>query len=272
MHHSKTALGNTFRARRALATLALTVVVQQVCAAPITCENRSLPTRVGVLELYTSEGCNSCPPADRWVSSLPAKGFTPDRLVTLAFHVDYWDQLGWPDRMAKPQYSARQRMLADRNRARVVYTPQLLLNGADYRAANDAGIDERLGKLNREPALADVALRQTPAPGSVKVELDVQIAKSAVQSDAQVFFALTENRLESAIKAGENEGKLLHHDFVVRDFAGPFPVDKGGHLHWQADKALRAEWKTADLLVTAFVENVRTGDVLQAMSAPLCSK
>lgn len=252
--------------------LALAVFVQEASGAAPTCENRSLPTRVGVLELYTSEGCNSCPPADRWVSSLPAKGFTPERVVALAFHVDYWDQLGWPDRMAKAQYSARQRAQADRNRARVVYTPQLLLNGADFRAANDGGIDERLKKLNREPALADVALRQNPAPGGVKVELDVQVAKAAVQSDAQVYFAVTENRLDSAIKAGENEGKLLHHDFVVRDLAGPFPVDKSGHLHWQSDTALRPEWKTGDLFLTAFVESTRTGDVLQAMSAPLCVK
>ncbi len=252
--------------------LSLAVLVQEASVAATTCEIHSLPTRVGVLELYTSEGCNSCPPADRWVSSLPAKGFSTDRLVALAFHVDYWDQLGWTDRMAKAQYSARQRSLADRNRARVVYTPQLLLNGADFRAANDAGIDERLKKLNREPALADVALRQSPLSTGVKVELDVQVAKAAVQSDAQVFFAVTENRLDSAIKAGENAGKLLHHDFVVRDLAGPFPVDKSGHLHWQTETTLRPEWKSADLFLTAFVENARTGDVLQAMSAPLCVK
>lgn len=272
MHHNKTALFNTFRLPRALAVLALAVLVQEASVAATTCENHSLPTRVGVLELYTSEGCNSCPPADRWVSSLPAKGFTTDHVVALAFHVDYWDQLGWPDRMAKAQYSARQRSLADRNRARVVYTPQLLLNGADFRAANDAGINESLKKLNRDPALADVALRQNSLSNGVKVELDVQVAKAALQSDAQVFFAITENRLESAIKAGENEGKLLHHDFVVRDLAGPFPVDKSGHLHWQNETTLRPEWKSADLFLTAFVENARTGDVLQAMSAPLCVK
>ncbi|MEO8005639.1 MAG: DUF1223 domain-containing protein [Betaproteobacteria bacterium] len=252
--------------------LALAVLVQEAFAAPATCENHSLPTRVGILELYTSEGCNSCPPADRWVSSLPAKGFTSDRMVALAFHVDYWDQLGWPDRMAKAQYSARQRAQADRNQARVVYTPQLLLNGADFRAANDAGIDDRLKKLNREPALADVALRQNRLSTGVKVDLDVQVAKTAMQSDAQVYLAITENRLDSAIKAGENEGKLLHHDFVVRDLAGPFPVDKSGHLHWQTDAPIRPEWKAADLFLTAFVENTRTGDVLQAMSAPLCVK
>jgi hypothetical protein len=248
------------------------MLIPQVSAGGATCEGRSLPTRVGVLELYTSEGCNSCPPADRWVSSLPAKGFTPDRMVVLAFHVDYWDQLGWPDRMARQQYSARQRAQADRKRARVVYTPQLLLNGTDYRAANDSSLGESLKKLNGEPALADVALRQSLALTEVKIDLDVQIVRAAMTSDAQVYVAIAENRLDSAIKAGENAGKLLHHDFVVRHLAGPFPVDKSGHLHWQGASALHPEWKTADLFLTAFVENTGTGDVLQAMSAPLCVK
>ncbi len=120
----------------------------QSLATAETCETRSAATRVAVLELYTSEGCSSCPPADRWVSSLPAKGFTPDRVIPLAFHVDYWDELGWPDRMAKAQYSARQRMQAGRHRASVVYTPQVLLNGADYRSSfSDIRLDERIKEI-----------------------------------------------------------------------------------------------------------------------------
>ena len=119
---------------RFLPAIALALVSLQSFAASETCEARSTTTRVSVLELYTSEGCSSCPPADRWVSALSAKGFTPDRVIPLAFHVDYWDQLGWPDRMAKAQFSARQRMQAARHRAKVIYTPQLLLNGADYRS------------------------------------------------------------------------------------------------------------------------------------------
>ena len=272
MHHSKMALSKKLRLQYALAGVILAMVIAQGSAAGATCENHSLPTRVGVLELYTSEGCNSCPPADRWVSSLPAKGFTSDRIVVLAFHVDYWDQLGWPDRMARHEYSMRQRAQADRNRARVVYTPQLLLNGMDYRVANDAGLGESLKKLGSEPALADIALRQNPGSTGVKVELEVQVAKAAAQSDAKVYLAITENRMDSAIKAGENEGKLLHHDFVVRDLSGPLSVDKGGHLQWQSVAALRPEWKTADLFLTAFVENARSGDILQAMSTPLCAK
>ena len=101
-------------AMRLLCAAALASVSLQTFAAGESCVTRSAAARVTVLELYTSEGCNSCPPADRWVSSLPAKGFTPDRVIALAFHVDYWDQLGWPDQLAKAQFSSRQRMQAER--------------------------------------------------------------------------------------------------------------------------------------------------------------
>src|ERR1700675_951558 len=78
------------------------------------CSLHSPPHRVAVLELYTSEGCSSCPPADRWLSSLPQRGVTPDNAVLLAFHVDYWNQLGWPDRFSQPGFSQRQRVIAAR--------------------------------------------------------------------------------------------------------------------------------------------------------------
>ena len=91
-----------------LLVAAIGAMVSLQCLAEEPCEAHSGAGRVALLELYTSEGCNSCPPADRWISALPARGFTSDRVIPLAFHVDYWDQLGWPDRMAKAQFSIRQ--------------------------------------------------------------------------------------------------------------------------------------------------------------------
>jgi hypothetical protein len=241
-------------------------------AAGDACESRSAAARVAVLELYTSEGCNSCPPADRWLSALPAKGFTPDRLIPLAFHVDYWDQLGWPDRMAKTQFSVRQRMQANRNRSSVIYTPQLLLNGADYRSLfSDGDFGDRLDTLNRLPAAADLILRQHPTAAGVELDLDVRLAHAATGSTAKTYVAITENRLQSAIKAGENRGKLLHHDFVVREFAGPFPPDAAGRLHWKSALALHPDWKRPDLALVAFVQDEHSGDILQALQAKLCA-
>jgi len=235
------------------------------------CEAHSSANRVAVLELYTSEGCNSCPPADRWVSALPARGFTPDRVIPLAFHVDYWDQLGWPDRMAKAQFSVRQRIQAARNRADVVYTPQLLLNGTDYRqSAGESGFGDRITAINRLPAAADLMLRQQSVPAGVEVELEMGLAKVA-SGNAQTFVALTENRLQSAIRAGENQGKLLHHDFVVRELVGPLPQGEAGRVHWKSAVTLRADWKRSDLSLVAFVQDQRSGEILQAMRVPLCT-
>jgi len=257
---------------RFLPVCALVVASLQVFAASESCETHSLAARVTLLELYTSEGCNSCPPADRWVSALPGKGFTSDRVIPLAFHVDYWDQLGWPDRMAKAQFSARQRMQAQRNRASMVYTPQLLLNGADYRLSyTDGRFGDRVSELNRLPPAADLILRQLPGISAVEVELEVRLIQAPAANIAQTFVAITENRLQTAIKAGENQGKLLQHDFVVREFIGPLPMDSTGRVHWKAAMVLRADWKRSDLSLVAFVQNQRTGEILQALQAPPCA-
>ena len=255
---------------RFLPIAVLALVSSQSHAASASCEAHSSAARVSVLELYTSEGCNSCPPADRWVSALPARGFTADRLIPLAFHVDYWDQLGWPDRLAKAQFSDRQRMQAQRNRASVVYTPQLLLNGADYRQSSaDSRFGDRVDELNRRPAAADLSLRQRPAASAVEVELDMRLTQTA-RGVAQTYIAITENRLQSAITAGENQGKLLQHDFVVRQLTGPLPADEAGRVHWKSAMPLRPDWKRPDLSLVAFVQDARNADILQALHAPLC--
>ncbi len=253
--------------------IAFTLLALAGSAHGAACETHSPASRVAVLELYTSEGCNSCPPADRWVSALPARGFTADRVVVLSFHVDYWDQLGWPDRMAKAQFSARQRVQAQRNRASMVYTPQLLLNGLDYRSSySDARFGERIGELNRLPAAADLLLRQRTGTADVEIELDMQLKQAAAGSVAQTFLAITENRLQTAIKAGENQGKLLGHDFVVRELAGPIPADAAGSIHWKSSINLHPDWKRPDLALVAFVQDQRSGEILQALQVPLCSK
>ena len=258
---------------RLLSVVALTLISLRSLAASESCEAQSAATRVTVLELYTSEGCNSCPPADRWVSALPAKGFTPDRVIPLAFHVDYWDQLGWPGRLAKAQFSARQRMQADRNRASIVYTPQLLLNGTDYRSSfSDIRFGDRVNELNRLTSAADLVLRQRAVASGIEVELDSRLTQPAFAGVSRTYLAITENRLQSAIKAGENRGKLLHHDFVVRELAGPLPMDEAGRLHWASALALPPDWKRSDLALVAFVQDAHSGEILQALHAPLCSR
>src|SRR5512134_1318682 len=109
-------------------------------AAP--CRAHSSATTTALVELYTSEGCDSCPPADRWLSSLGSRGHAPDRVVPVALHVDYWDYIGWKDPYAKALFSSRQRRLAQVMRAKIVYTPQVLLQGEDFRRWHTPAFDE----------------------------------------------------------------------------------------------------------------------------------
>jgi hypothetical protein len=251
---------------------ALLMAAAMVPARATTCIAESGARSVALLELYTSEGCNSCPPTDRWVSELPARGYGSASVVALAFHVDYWNYLGWPDPFSKAPYSERQRAASIRNRARVVYTPQLLLNGKDYRRSSVFdGLGERLGALNRSPARARISLSvTTDDPSELGVTGTATVAEVAARGGAQAFLALYENNLSSDVKAGENRGKRLRHDFVVRELAGPYPVDSGGEVRLQQRFTLDPRWKTGDLYVAAFVQSERSGDVLQALAMPYC--
>ena len=266
---------NAMSARRftvlhVLQFVALVLIAPPAHAGGASCETHSAPHRVAVLELYTSEGCNSCPPVDRWVSSLPAMGFASDRVIPLAFHVDYWDQLGWPDRLAKAEFSTRQRQQAARQRAGILYTPQLLLNGADFQFGGKH-FEAQVGEINRRAAGAELVLRQRPNATALEMELQTRLAPADTGA-AQIFIALTENGLQSAIRGGENEGKLLHHDFVVRELLGPLPKTAAGRNNWTGTVALRPEWKRPELFLVAFVQDEKSGDIRQALRTPLCPR
>ena len=241
-------------------------------AAAVQCAAESGPRRVALLELYTSEGCDSCPPTDRWVSALAARALTPERVVTLGFHVDYWNYLGWNDPFARPEYSVRQRAANHRNKARVVYTPQLMFNGADYRrgALRDDFAD-RLGTVNQGEPGARISLKLSAQPQGTLAALGKAVVADPAQRGAtRAWLALYENNLSTEVKAGENRGKRLRHDYVVRELAGPFPVDPAGEAAFNYRFRLDPRWKTADLALAAFVQNEHTGDVLQALALPYC--
>ena len=237
-----------------------------------TCSTKSGERRVTLLELYTSEGCDSWPPADEWVSKLPAKGLTSDRLIPLAFHVDYWNYLGWRDGFSQAKFAERQRQMAQINRTSFVYTPQLVLNGRDYRRGlvwDDTS--EKVKEINNQKPLADISLSiDMPDAGRLHVSGKISVPGTFERQNAQVYLALYENNLSNAIKAGENSGRTLHHDFVVRELVGPIPLDAEGHTQLQQAFNLQRGWKWQDTGVAAFVQNGRSGEVLQALALAGC--
>ncbi len=249
----------------AIAVMAVALHSQTASAADI-CSVASGPQRVATIELYTSEGCDSCPPADKWLRELPAKKLGTDRLIPLAFHVDYWNQLGWTDPFAQARFSDRQRQHSKRRGASFVFTPQLLLNGQDYRRGmlfDD--IASKVKNINSSRPLADIRLAVSKSARSLHGSVEVD-ARNPQQRDAQLFLALYENGLVSEVKAGENKGHTLKHDFVVRELAGPFNMDNIGRVRHAQTFRLAPDWKVRDLKLAAFVQAPQNGDIWQAVS------
>jgi hypothetical protein len=225
--------------------------------------------RVTVVELYTSEGCSSCPPADRWLSGLAGQGVTPESAVLLAWHVDYWNQLGWPDRFSQPAFSERQRRAAAHAGAGFVYTPQVIVDGRDFRPLGTGRLRERLARINGEEAGVRIE-------AGIRVEgraLAVQGTVAAVgpAPAARTWIAVFENGLSTQVRAGENAGARLNHDYVVRRLGGPFAPDARGRMviDWRTD--LPEEWNAERMGIAVFVEDAATGSVLGAAArSPLC--
>ena len=157
-----------------------------------------------LLELYTSEGCSSCPPADRWLSMLKDDKRLWKEIVPIAFHVDYWNYLGWKDEYSKAEYSQRQRNYARSSNLRTIYTPGFLSNGKEWngwrrgRTVSPSGA--QVGQLTVSVSKGVVTASFKPVK---------KIEKSVVLNVAWLGFDL-----ETEIQAGENEGKKLKHDFV----------------------------------------------------------
>jgi len=233
------------------------------------CELHSPPQRAVLVELFTSEGCNSCPPADRWLSALRTQSAPAEGVVALAFHVDYWNQLGWRDRFSQPAFSERQREIAARQSSRVIYTPQVVVDGQDLRRWSDAGrFAARVSAIRREPAGA--AIEGSARLDGKWVRVDGAVRLEERQEAAAVFVALIENGLQTQVGAGENAGRTLRHDRVVRALLGPLRPDAQGAV--AIDQALRLEpgWDLSQLDVVVFAQNPMTGRVLQVASGSSC--
>lgn len=230
------------------------------------CTAESPKHTLALAELYTSEGCDSCPPADKWLSGLSARGLAADKVVPLSLHVDYWDYIGWKDVFAQPKFTDRQRELARLGGSTFVYTPQVVLSGRDFRGWSGSGIDAQVRAVNAKPAMADIKLGFETTEGGVKVSAD---AVSRAPGAAQLFVALTQSRIVSNVKAGENRGATLKHDYVVREWIGPVALSGGKAQLGKTIIAPRGA-PTNDFGVVALVQDVKTGEVLQALNLNAC--
>jgi hypothetical protein len=239
------------------------------------CSATSGADTAALVELYTSEGCSSCPPADRWLATSfrPASGTA--RAIALAFHVDYWDRLGWRDRFASVQFTERQYDAMRANRGRFVYTPQVLIQGRDFPDwARGARTTAAIDAAQAEPPRAVVRLAARATREAVTVQARAEIASAADRDGTALFVALVDSGLVSQVAAGENRGERLTHDHVVRALHKGPAARAGGTAGVDLTLPWPAERGSAPSLV-AFVQNTRTGNVLQAvalaLSDPACA-
>jgi len=232
------------------------------------CSHKSGKNRAALIELYTSEGCSSCPPADKWLSQLSKRGIGLDKLVPLSLHVDYWNYIGWRDPYSAPEYTQRQREIGQRNKLRSIYTPQMVFNGRDYRGWRRQNVTQLLKEVNAWPAGANLsfnwsAISNNELTATVKAELtDKNVSPSTM------YVALYENNLTSNITAGENDGRSLHHDYVVRKMLA-IPVKGKQKITKDISFQLEHDWDQKNLGMAVFVQQHSDGSVLQALSGSL---
>jgi hypothetical protein len=220
--------------------------------------------RVAVVELFTSQGCSSCPPADRLLSKLSQDARYQGKVIPLSFHVDYWNYIGWTDPFSSARWSDRQKAYAGRvfhsNR---IYTPQVVVNGRAECVGNSEG--EVLGKVSdalaAEPAgRVSLALDPPTPDGHLRVKIGAKLARAAGAGDLDVWVAVFQSNLATEVKAGENASRLLKNDRVVRRLEKAFTLpaaagsEKSGELVLGIDK----RWKTDDLGVVAFLQDPAT--------------
>lgn len=224
------------------------------------CKAESGDTTIPLLELYTSEGCSSCPPADAWLSELDIQTLN---VTPLAFHVDYWDYIGWKDPFALPEYTQRQHQIAKHNHSRFVYTPQFVLNGRDFKHRDLKSL-KKAAKPN--PAY-QLRLALTPSQNKFTLNTVAVRRKQSVAAPTLAYIALYENNLQSSILAGENNGKKLHHDYVVRRLFGPYKIND---MAFEQSIDLSNEWLDRNAGAAMFLQDSLTGEILQSLRLPFC--
>jgi hypothetical protein len=229
-----------------------------------------------VVELFTSEGCSSCPPADALLARLDAA--VSDRrigipgnvdVIALGEHVDYWDELGWKDRFSSPLFSARQQDYGIASGVSSVYTPQAVVNGSKEVLGSDSGA---LSRAIRDASNAPRAIVEIHSSTQGHDAISLKVGKLPAGShQVDVFLAIAESEIETNVAAGENSGHKLHHAAVVRSISRLAILDpsKPGEYTADARLNLKDDWKRANTKVVILVQDRQTKKIVGAASMKL---
>lgn len=201
-------------------TIATVISVASIPVPAWEGEYRSRDTRPVVIELFTSEGCSSCPPAEKWLNQLRNSDQLWRSLFPMAFHVDYWDRLGWPDRFANPANSARQRRYKNQTSLSAVYTPGMMVNGEAWRgwvsrSQPATPTKKAIGALKATLSNNTYKARFDPLDDTLDTAAATVFIRTANSQPLILHIALLGFELTNKVQRGENAGRELRHNFVV---------------------------------------------------------
>jgi len=255
-----------------VAVVSLMAIVLTLATKPAHGSEARTPVLV---ELFTSEGCSSCPPADRFLQKLDGQPLPGAEIIVLSEHVDYWNHIGWKDPYSSHFYSERQSAYARRFGLESVYTPQMVVDGASEFVGSDSGLaDKAFAKALGAPKIpVQLSLISVEASNTVHAHLEtgtLQVSPGGGQTEVYVAIAL--NRAESQVSAGENAGHRLAHASVVRSLTRIGALKPGQGL--TQDIALKIEpgSDARNLRLIAFIQEPRQGRVLGATSVLVSAK
>ena len=227
-----------------------------------------------IVELYTSEGCSSCPPADALLRTLlDAQPIAGAEIVALGQHVDYWDQLGWRDRFSSAALTNRQQQYGRALNIGSIYTPQIVVDGREEVVGSDASrVRRAISKALSAPhALVSIAL-ELNAPDRVAIAVTARDLPDGSRGDrAETVVAVTEDQLRSEVRSGENSGRVLTHAAVVRELRVLRDVVTRPDLAVRSEVTLAPDWQREHLRIVAFIQERASRRVLGAAAAPLPS-
>jgi hypothetical protein len=251
----------------ALVILAIAGIYISVVLAKTT--EPGVPRRAVVVELFTSEGCSSCPPADellgRLRQDLSAKNI---QVIPLGFHVDYWNSLGWKDRFSSAEFTQRQEQYTHALKVDGPYTPEMVVNGEVEFVGNDAGQAQRT--IRQQASELETAQGKIASAGAD--QLTIQVKGPAESSgNALVMLAITEDNLSTQVGSGENGGRKLHHAAVVRELR-EIGLLHNGAMETTVPLKLEKDWKHNDLRAVVFVQQGPSGKIEGAASVALADQ
>ena len=213
--------------------------------------NEVLPQGFALVELFTSEGCSSCPPADELVGRLSG---AKENVFVLSYHVDYWDNLGWKDAYSSPLYSKRQQEYGNYFHLNSIYTPQIIVNGGvEFVGSNEDMLNQSIRKSLQETPATEIRLQVKQESNRIAVTCTTD---GGAEND--LHLALVQKYASNAVQRGENKGKKLNHYFTVREFQ-THPDQPGSHNY---DLNIPPGLNPADFLIVAFIQNKKTGHII----------